>query len=639
MPCNRTPGAGPYVTGAAFANWAHNVTLTPHRIYSPATVDELVGIVKDAEANGASVRAVGSGWSFTDVMLTPDYLVYTDNLDALLSETISGTDYPDDPVFGALTSAAKGRLLCHVHAGIKIHDLHDALESRSGNGFSNLPPVRLNDGPGGSPQDHGYALKTLGGSGGQSIVGAISTSTHGGDDHDAAGGSIPPLPDMVHGIHLVTTGGTEFFIQRGGQRAIADAAMLAELMPCVAGRIISDDDAFNATIVSMGRMGLIYSVVLEVQEQYVLRENLSQDTWNNVRSGGMLNSLRASHRFVEVLILPYANSDGDHTCFVTTRDQVQPTGPPFGAPGFSAFNFACEQPGVLAVTIAGIIGGLASSIAALLAIPIIGPVLAAADIALMAVLVPLLDPNVTIGDYLAAAVNIATNLGQLDFGEWLVNTILSSAQSPNVRQDLSYKVMDTYDYSADCYKALSLEVAFDAEGSAYLDYIQRLFDLINNFAAENILVGAYISLRFCAGSAALLAIEQWPHTVCIEISALAGLAGEVDVLAQFEAEAASRGATVHWGQLNSRSRADVEAAFPGKIDRWRATLARLTRGGSLATFDNDFCQSHGLEVVGRTSVPGSDTSYLVPLLLDEPPGSTARAGADMPYLLPLLLAD
>lgn len=73
MGCNRTPGAGPYDTDVTLNNWAHNVSVTPQRFCHPSTVDEFVSIVKEAEAAGASVRAVGSAWSFTDVMFTPGY--------------------------------------------------------------------------------------------------------------------------------------------------------------------------------------------------------------------------------------------------------------------------------------------------------------------------------------------------------------------------------------------------------------------------------------------------------------------------------------------------------------------------------------------------------------------------------------
>lgn len=636
MPCNRAPGTGNVVPGL-FINWAHNVTANPQRIFQPTTLDELVAIVKQAEANDLSVRAVGSGWSFTDIMVSPDYMVYTSKLNQILSETMTGNAYPADPVFGALTAGARQRLLCHVEAGIKIHDLHDQLENnfQPAPGQNPPPGIILNDGPGGAPQPHGYAVKTLGGSGGQSIVGAALTSVHGGDDHDRSSAPIKALPDMIQGIHLVGAGGAEFFLQRGGSKAIVDPALLGQLMPCVAGRVFSDDDVFNAAVVSMGRMGIIYSVVIEVRPQYVLLENRVQDTWKNVSSGNTLKNLRTNNRFLQVLILPYGDSNGDHTCFVTTRNETTPNGPPTPSPGFNFFTFACEESGpVLAAMIAGVIGGLSAAVAELLLIPIVGPLLAAADTLLITALTPLLDPGVTIGDYLATIVNIAAELGALGACQQLVNSILSSAQSLQVRQDLSYKIMDTYDYKGSCSSALSLEVAFDADAGNYLDFVQAVFGLIDNFASQNILVGAYISLRYCAGSDALLAIEHWPHTVCVEIAALGGLANDMLVLNSFEAEAVRRGGIVHWGQLNSRSRADIEAAFPATIGPWRFTLAQLSANGKLSTFDNDFCRQRGLEVIGTVRKRSKDVSYLVPLLLEQ---ETSKASRDVSYLVPLLL--
>ncbi len=165
---------------------------------------------------------------------------------------------------------------------------------------------------------------------------------------------------------------------------------------------------------------------------------------------------------------------------------------------------------------------------------------------------------------------------------------------------------------------------FNADDTVYLDYIQAVFGLIDKFASNDILTGAYISLRYCAGSQALLAIEQWPHTVCIEISALAHLTDEKQVLRTFENETAShighdgRPPTVHWGQLNARTRAQVEAAFP-KINVWRSVLARADRGRKSGTFDNDFCREHSLESYGAKPIRTTDVSYLVPLLLSSPP--------------------
>ena len=880
------------------------------------------------------MHAVGSGWSFTDVMAATGYMVRTDNLNGVpqpninpppgsapppldygsshvtapqvprkplrtLSETMTGTPYLDDPVFSALTPAALQRKnLCHVEAGIKIADLYMLLESIS------IPTgVHTPDG-----FWHGYALKTLGGSGGQAIVGAISTSTHGGDDHDKYGTPIQPLPDMVQGIRLVGAGGFEYFIQRGGSRAIVDTGLLAQLDPCLAGpgQIITSDDVFNAVVVSMGRMGIIYSVVLEVREQFFLKETVTQGRWKQVSM--TIANLRATNRYLQIFILPYPSyeqtqignnttastpfvtpdgwvyfqgtdsdltrgagtlwkvfqdgtqqsqignnttastpfvtpdgwvyfqgtdnklwkvfndgsrqsqignnttastpfvtpdgwvyfqgtdnklwkvfndgsrqsqignnttastpfvtpdgwvyfqgtdnklwkvfndgsrqsqignnttastpfvtpdgwvyfrgtdnklwkvfndgsrqsqignnttastpfvtpdgwvyfqgtdnklwkvfndgsqqsqignnttastprvtpdgwvyfrgtdnklwkvrNDSDHTCLVTTRNEVDASQFALSNPepnlGSRIFTYACEQrPDALALQVDGIINGLklfAAGSILLAAIPIVGPLLAGIDVAvawtLIGLLTPLLDPSVTIGDYLAAAVNIMTQHGLIQFTAWMVNEILSAAgPHAGTRQDVSFRIMDGYDYTGSCSKALSLEVAFNADDPAYLDYISAVFKRIDDFAKQNILTGAYTSLRYCAGSDALLAIEQWPHTVCFEISALAHLDNEQQVLTAFENETANhvgqdgRPPIVHWGQLNARSPAQVEAAFP-KIKRWRSALARLSAKGKIGTFDNDFCESHGLETLGA-KLEG-DLSYLGPLLL------------------------
>lgn len=372
-------------------------------------------------------------------------------------------------------------------------------------------------------------------------------------------------------------------------------------------------------------------------------------------SGTTIADLRPAHRFLQVLVLPYASS-GMHSCFVTVRDVAD--GPAFGQSGFSPFNFACElTPPEQVAFVAGIILTLALAAAPLAAIPIIGPILAAADLLAIATLMPLLNPGTTIGDYLATAMNLATQVGMFGIAEEIVDSILGSFMSVGSRQDLSFNIMDGYDYSSRCYKALSLEVAFNADETEYVDYVNEVLAMIDSLATQNVLVGAYISLRFCGQSAALLAIEQWPNTVCIEISSLAGLAGDEQALIQFEQAAAQRGATVHWGQLNHRSRADVERVFP-RIDTWRTVLARLSSAGAPGTFDNEFCLNHGLETFGATWKPPampflasltqtasgaqaalsaaasillddesrpSDLGYLEPLLLDRDDRQTAAA--------------
>jgi hypothetical protein len=308
-------------------------------------------------------------------------------------------------------------------------------------------------------------------------------------------------------------------------------------------------------------------------------------------------------------------ADSDHTCTVTTRSETAPTPPIVAAPsvGNLIFNYACELPpaGLVAWTAAVIaaLEGFAAGTAVLLSlIPFVGPILAGIDVAaanaVVSLLSPLLVPGTTIGAYLAKAENVLTSLGLTGLASNLVNQIIGGNLSPGKRTDVSFRIMDTVDYkqAQPCYKALAVEVGFNADDTAYVSYINSIFSIIENFQKQSILYGGYISLRYCAGSDALLAMEQWPHTVCIEFGALAHLAHEKEVLKAFEDETANhigadgRFPTVHWGQLNSRTAEQIKATFPSKIDRWRSALARLSANGSPTTFDNDFCKKHGLEL-------------------------------------------
>jgi hypothetical protein len=626
MRCSRISGTGERQDNATFPNWAGDYKFSPSSIFRPVGVDEIVSIVREAARNRATVHALGSGWSFNDNFMAGSgglsYMIFTGSLNRILSNTMGATSADNavdpsagDPVFAALTPAARERKLVHVECGIKVHDLCEALD-----GLSVIA---------GRPRGYGFAVATLGGSGGQSIMGAISTSTHGGDVN------LRPLPDMVQGVHLVGAGGVEFFIQRGGAAAIVDTDALGSAMPCVAGRIISDDDALYSVIVAMGRMGIIYSLVVEVVDQFALEEKRYKDSWNSLSANafngaGGFAQLRAAHHFLQVVVLPYASS-GDHVAFVTTRCQLPATVPLKPDPDKNnLISAACRlQPLEKSAVVLGLIA--AATAAAVLAdglailfgpIPFVGEAFVAAAAAANAAaaahtlaLSPQLVPSITIGDYIAAVTNLLDTFELTGVARDTVNGLLASQLGDHDITDLSYRVMDTYDYQAECYKARSLEVAFDADSKAYIEFVNEILGMIQDYSDQHIIYGGYISLRFCKKSNALLAIEQWENTVCIEMSSLAGLDSDIQVLNSFEATAARHNATIHWGQLNNRTRPDIEHVFANTITKWRVTLARLTQGQSVDTFDNDFCQQRGLEIYDARWKKNPDISYLVPLLL------------------------
>ncbi|SCF99160.1 FAD-linked oxidoreductase [Streptomyces sp. MnatMP-M17] len=74
----RTHTSGPSVN--VWRNWAGNVTARPARAVSPASVEELAGIVRRAAEEGLKVKPVGTGHSFTATAATDGVLVRPDLL-------------------------------------------------------------------------------------------------------------------------------------------------------------------------------------------------------------------------------------------------------------------------------------------------------------------------------------------------------------------------------------------------------------------------------------------------------------------------------------------------------------------------------------------------------------------------------
>lgn len=117
-------------------NWGRSVSADPVRIASPATVDEVVTLVRTAAESGMTVKAVGAGHSFTDIAATSGVLLRLDALSGIL-----GVD--------ANTKRVR------IAAGTRLYDLGPLLAQ------------------------HGLALQNMGDIDRQSIAGATSTGTHG----------------------------------------------------------------------------------------------------------------------------------------------------------------------------------------------------------------------------------------------------------------------------------------------------------------------------------------------------------------------------------------------------------------------------------------------------------------------------
>lgn len=176
-------------------------------------------------------------------------------------------------------------------------------------------------------QNPRLAIQASGGSPGATLAGTLATATHGGEF------KWPLLVDMVKAIHLVGPGGEEWWIE--GEESIADLEALQQFYPSIDSEhfiagdwsgILTAADVLNAVIVSLGAMGVIYSVVLEVVEQYGLEQKtvaiivdpeeeidsweqllkLAQTDGDELRQG----NVDANHRMLNVLLDGEVNGTG-----------------------------------------------------------------------------------------------------------------------------------------------------------------------------------------------------------------------------------------------------------------------------------------------------------------------------------------
>jgi hypothetical protein len=249
------------------------------KLFRPTNPYEVSAAIKQAEHVKQSIRALGSGWSFSDAVLPQSSAI--PGFDEVLAIVLAEAG-PDQVALRALSGSfskyfgyaidttsldrslqvllpqildpiQKVQYFFFVEAGVTISFLNLLLDSQS-------PRV---------------ALRTMGGACAQTVAGAISTGTHGGDFDR------PPLADSVRAIYLIGAGGTHHWIEP--TRHITVAAKVQAVFPCIlVENIHYDDDTFHAALVSMGAMGVIYAVILDVVPQYLLLQWNHWSTWEQL---------------------------------------------------------------------------------------------------------------------------------------------------------------------------------------------------------------------------------------------------------------------------------------------------------------------------------------------------------------------
>jgi hypothetical protein len=320
----------PVATGSDhwWQNWSKTHAYVAGSMFFPTSVDEIAAAVTAAEASAMPLRAFGGGWSFGDAVLPGNVTTNRPNFrdaDSLAKKLPFAEGFPPDnqasiasidptngllfgfdsnnvralgnakspagdlenalaspdpqpepvalintrslksalPLQDILSAAAQaaiapgaGKFYFHVEAGIRMDELGALLDCQS-------PRLQLG---------------ASGGNPGATLGGTLSTATHGAEFRD------PLLINRVLAVHLVGPGGQQWWIE--GATSVADRHKLAAKYPGI--RIIAGNhksqglapqDWLNALVVSMGCVGVIYSVVLDVPALGGNQQVTLQSSW------------------------------------------------------------------------------------------------------------------------------------------------------------------------------------------------------------------------------------------------------------------------------------------------------------------------------------------------------------------------
>ncbi len=472
-------------------NHLGNQQIDPLRIYSPASVDEVSAIVRAAETSKVTVRAVGSGHSWSDVALTRGFLLKPEAMSGAVSR---------EPDF--LRGEWAERKLVRTEAGIRIKELNAYLDGR------------------------GLALSNMGGYDHQTIAGVISTSTHG------SGINFGPLNDFVRSLDIVAAGGAVYRVEPsdGPTDRAAYEAHHGDRRT-----LVQDDHWFRAVAVGMGCVGVICTVMLEVETKYYLREVREFHTWEKVRADLIDGQVLRANRHYEVLFSPYVRHHA-YPCLVTTRNYTaNPSHKPLDK---RSRNWLVEAASAFPLT-----------------------------------------PH---------AINLIVD----------VKPSLSPMMMENAIRALVKKEYDEVSYKVLNIGAANLLPAYSGEIGVPMDgrHIEAA-DALIRVAAEACELGdvyqsSPISFRFVKASPAYMSMMQGRDTMMIELIELTRSDGGYELIAAYEQELSKLGGRPHWGQVNTLAAGDamLESMYPHYSD-WLQVHNQLNSSG---VFDSPFTERVGI---------------------------------------------
>ncbi|MFC3958064.1 FAD-binding protein [Halovivax cerinus] len=314
----------------AWTNWVgDHADYDGNRIrHTPTTKEEVVGAVVSMAEDGGEIRAVGSGHSHSNapapkyhfIDLNPGFnsgdVEFTTPKG--LNDVLDHGGWLRDDL-----DRSERRHLKRVEAGILLRRLNRYVL-----------------------HENGLGLKNMGSFDGQTLAGAVNTSTHGtGIDLKAVSDAvrsveIAVVPESASGDPVVRL----YRIEPDEEDAITDREKFEADTGDHRMELIQNDDIFHSVVVGYGCMGVVYGYTLEVRDDYWLREESDLVDWSTLkdqlgRTASSVEQFAGQSRHTQILLntaavqsepkntIDYHEVDQDPLCLVRRHGYL-------GQPGY-----------------------------------------------------------------------------------------------------------------------------------------------------------------------------------------------------------------------------------------------------------------------------------------------------------------
>ncbi len=263
----------------------HDYLMTPEskrkvkEWFTPKNIGELEEVLAKCHENNMHIKPFGGKHSSSDVA-RPNHDMSCLDLSAFRFD-----ETRDKDEVGIYLGKVNNEHLVHIEAGISVK-------------IANCSLCKL-----------GYALPNMGSYDGQSLIGAICTGTHGSNS------KVGPMAEFVRAIDMYIIDEDNHIkkvrIQRDKDIPLPDSSIEILEDNCTA-------DLFHQMVISMGCMGIVFGMVLKVEESFKLKETRSITNWKTEKEHF---SMLFNYEFADLILNPN-EFRGEYVVMKTIRERV-----------------------------------------------------------------------------------------------------------------------------------------------------------------------------------------------------------------------------------------------------------------------------------------------------------------------------